>query len=317
MSSRAWVLLIVAVVLAGCGGDGTEADDAKPSEASAEPIAEPELGSIPLDDLEECDRQPGRPDYRCGSIEVPFEREDPSYGTTEIGFAVLPASGKSEGAIFAIEGGPGYPSTGTAQAYRKLFGPLLETRDLVLVDQRGQGISEHANCPDLQRGFGPDALALANCAERLGKRFISYRTAAAADDIDWVRQALGYEEIALYGDSYGTFLGQSYAYRHGDKLEALVLDSAYPDLRRERVVSEPAQDRRSHDPGGVRPLAPLQGRRAGAPRAGSRGPAPPRPHDAPADLGADRLGLLAGELRQGRPGDEGAHQRAGPGPGRI
>ena len=116
----------------------------------------------------------------------------------------------------------------TAQAYRKLFGPLLETRDLVLVDQRGQGISEHADCPDLQRGFGPDALALANCAERLGKQFISYRTAAAADDIDWVREALGYEEIALYGDSYGTFLGQSYAYRHGDKLEALVLDSAYP-----------------------------------------------------------------------------------------
>ena len=87
---------------------------------------------------------------------------------------------------------------------------------------------EHADCPDLQRGFGPDALALANFAERLGKRFVSYRTAAAADDIDWVREALGYEEIALYGDSYGTFLGQSYAYRHPERLEALVLDSAYP-----------------------------------------------------------------------------------------
>jgi pimeloyl-ACP methyl ester carboxylesterase len=193
-----------------------------------EALAEPELGSIAIGDLEKCKDQPGRPDYVCGSIEVPFEREDPSYGTTEIGFAVLPASGESEGAIFAVEGGPGFPSTGTAQAYRKLFGPLLETRDLVLVDQRGEGISDHADCPDLQRGFGPDALALANCAERLGKRFISYRTSAAADDIDWVRQALGYEEIALYGDSYGTFLGQSYAYRHGDKLEALVLDSAYP-----------------------------------------------------------------------------------------
>ena len=41
-------------------------------------------------------------------------------------------------------------------------------------------------------------------------------------------QALGYERIALYGDSYGTYLGQSYAYRHPDRLEALVLDSAYP-----------------------------------------------------------------------------------------
>ena len=34
--------------------------------------------------------------------------------------------------------------------------------------------------------------------------------------------------IALYGDSFGTFLGQSYAFRHPDTLRALVLDSAYP-----------------------------------------------------------------------------------------
>ena len=32
----------------------------------------------------------------------------------------------------------------------------------------------------------------------------------------------------MYGDSYGTFLGQSYAYRHGETLDALVLDGAYP-----------------------------------------------------------------------------------------
>ena len=32
----------------------------------------------------------------------------------------------------------------------------------------------------------------------------------------------------MYGDSYGTFLAQSYAFRHGETLTALVLDSAYP-----------------------------------------------------------------------------------------
>ena len=71
-------------------------------------------------------------------------------------------------------------------------------------------------------------MTVAECARRLGDQFISYRTSAAADDIDSVREALGYETIALYGDSYGTFLAQSYAYRHGDRLDALVLDSAYP-----------------------------------------------------------------------------------------
>ena len=54
-----------------------------------------------------------------------------------------------------------------------------------------------------------------------------------------MREALGLDRISLYGDSYGTFLSQSYAYRHGDTLDALVLDSAYPAAGREPLVSEP------------------------------------------------------------------------------
>ena len=102
---------------------------------------------------------------------------------------------------------------------------------------------------DLQRGSGPDASRCRECAQQLGKRFISYRTSAAADDIDWVRQALGYEEIALYGDSYGTFLGQSYAYRHADKLEALVLDSAYPAFGESPWYPSLPKTGVAHDPG--------------------------------------------------------------------
>ena len=43
-----------------------------------------------------------------------------------------------------------------------------------------------------------------------------------------VRRALDLDRIALYGDSYGTFLGQVYAFRHPETLDALVLDGAYP-----------------------------------------------------------------------------------------
>jgi pimeloyl-ACP methyl ester carboxylesterase len=74
----------------------------------------------------------------------------------------------------------------------------------------------------------PEWIAASECARRLGPRFESYRTSAAADDINDVRDALGYDEITLYGDSYGTFWAQSYAFRHGETLNALVLDSAYP-----------------------------------------------------------------------------------------
>jgi pimeloyl-ACP methyl ester carboxylesterase len=169
--------------------------------------------------------------WRCGEIEVPFERSDPSLGTTEVAFAVrrrnqpkLP----SEGAIFTQEGGPGYASTGTLNSYVKLMGSLLDRREMVAVDMRGTGRSHPLACPDLQLNRAPEWIGVSECARRLGPRFESYRTSAAADDLDDVRRALGLSRITLYGDSYGTFLGQSYAFRHGERLNALVLDSAYP-----------------------------------------------------------------------------------------
>ncbi len=215
----------VVVALGSCGSDG----DTSTTNGGAEQTYEiPELA---FEDLGDCGQLPKPKEFRCGSIEVPFERADPSLGTTEIGFAVRPPNDRDKpslGAIFAVEGGPGYASTGTASAYTKVFDDLLDRRSLVLVDMRGTGRSGPVKCPDTQRGRAPDWIALSECARRLGPLASSYRTAAAADDIDDVREALGYERIALYGDSYGTFLAQSYAFRHPDSLDALVLDSAYP-----------------------------------------------------------------------------------------
>jgi pimeloyl-ACP methyl ester carboxylesterase len=193
--------------------------------------AEYEVPSLSLGELKPCGDLPIPGGYRCGSLRVPFERNDEGVGKTSVGFAVRPRDDRSKpsaGAIFAVEGGPGYSSTGTATAYEHLFGDLLDTRELVLVDQRGTGRSQPIECRDLQQGKGPELITFPECARRLGERTGSYRTEAIADDVDDVREALGYDRISLYGDSYGTFLAQSYAYQHRQHLDALVLDSAYP-----------------------------------------------------------------------------------------
>ena len=222
------VLALVGAALAGCaelGGDDSAGDSPGGGAAGSE------LLSISLDDLGPCRGQPRPKAYRCGRIELPFERADPALGRISIGFAVRPRNERdrpSRGAIFAVEGGPGYSSTGTAASFQRLFRGFLDRRELVLVDMRGTGLSEPIRCPDVQLGTAPQPIAVGECARRLGPRFESYRTQAAADDLDDVREALGYEEITLYGDSYGTFLGQSYAFRHPEALDALVLDSAYP-----------------------------------------------------------------------------------------
>ena len=215
------VVCLVALALGlgacGAGNDQTEAAYRVPS--------------LTLGDLHRCKSGPTPATLRCGEIWVPFERQDPSLGKTRIGFVVLPRAQRdqpSQGTIFAVEGGPGYASSWTVRSYARLFGGLLRRRDMVMVDMRGTGRSRPVSCPDLQFGRAPDWIALPDCARKLGPRFDSYRTSAAADDINDVRRALGLGRITLYGDSYGTFLSQSYAFRHPETLNALVLDSAYP-----------------------------------------------------------------------------------------
>jgi pimeloyl-ACP methyl ester carboxylesterase len=59
-----------------------------------------------------------------------------------------------------------------------------------------------------------------------------YTTSVAADDVDDVRAALGYEAINLYGTSYGGTLAQYYLRQHGDSVRVAVLDGATPvDVR--------------------------------------------------------------------------------------
>ena len=218
MRARLTLLLLCGVTVIG-GAAGAVADRPAAGPAAAKPRP--------------CGDVPWLKEFRCGSLEVPFERADPSYGNTRVAFAVRTrdrAERPSRGTIFAQEGGPGFSSTSSARFYVELFGDLLRRRDLVVVDMRGTGRSERLDCPNLQHGVGDEAITLSQCARRLGKRFVSYRTSAAADDLDAVRRALGLNRITLYGDSYGTFFAQSYAFRHGDTLRALVLDSAYPAI---------------------------------------------------------------------------------------
>ena len=118
-----------------------------------------------------CGENAARLGFRCGRLEVPLERADPSLGTTPIAFALrrrVERKRRSEGTIVAIEGGPGYSSKGSAETYVHLFADLLRRRDLLLVDMRGTGGSGLMPCPDAQRRRAPDWIAMAECARRLG-----------------------------------------------------------------------------------------------------------------------------------------------------
>lgn len=169
----------------------------------------------------------------CGKLRRAWDPTGAVTGTIGVGFAYVPARDRSRPAVGTLvphEGGPGYSTTGSGEDYRKMYGRLLQRRNLLLVDQRGTGRSEPINCPALQNPSGPFvyAPAAATCARSLGDRANLYGTALSADDLAAVIEALDLGSVDLYGDSYGTFFAAVFAGRHGRLLRSLVLDSAYP-----------------------------------------------------------------------------------------
>lgn len=180
-------------------------------------------------------RCPSRKHVLCGAIKVPLYWTAPRRGSLHVHFQVFVHTDSSLPAlepIVAMEGGPGYPSIGSAASYLFMIGALHRRHDLILMDQRGTGSSDAINCPGVQDYNGlsrPHAYpaVVAACARRLGKKANAYGSAAVAEDLRAVLEALHVRRIDLYGDSYGSYAAQVFAVHYPRFVRDLVLDATY------------------------------------------------------------------------------------------
>lgn len=187
--------------------------------------------------LTPCTDLPALPAARCGSIVVPLDRADPDVGSTTVGFALLPRTDRAQPALGTVAVNPGGPGPSvidlSGEAFAAALAPVLDRRDLLLVDPRGVGRSEQLRCAALDDPapyFAPLAAqraAIGQCGAQLGGASGYYTSAAVADDIDDVRAALGIEHLDLLGVSYGTFLMATYAQRHPIHVQSVILSGAY------------------------------------------------------------------------------------------
>jgi pimeloyl-ACP methyl ester carboxylesterase len=166
--------------------------------------------------------------FACGHLTVPV---DPAGATPEMLTLALRRHrapvGEARSAIIALAGGPGQPALPFAEQFSELLGPIAATRDEIVFDQRGIGLSHPLSChafegPGQFHSLGP---LLEACASQLGPTRRFYTTAQSVADIEAIRRAGGYEKLVLYGTSYGTKVAEQYAQVHPDRVEALVLDS--------------------------------------------------------------------------------------------
>ena len=117
--------------------------------------------------------------------------------------------------MLLMHGGSGLDHT----YFRPWLDPLSDQVQLIYYDQLGQGRSTR---PESYEGISMSTWA---------------------DEADALRASLGFDRIILLGHSFGGFIAQEYALRHGDHLEGLILCDTAPVLDYQDVIMANAQSR--------------------------------------------------------------------------
>ena len=186
--------------------------------------------------LEPCTSEQGPSDAYCGSFEVAENPNDPDGRKISLNTVVLPAfnADSQPDPVFFLAGGPGQGAASMARRIDGVFQEVRRQRDVVLVDQRGTGKSNVFQCKfrEDQEAF-QDSPSLTEaevekCLEGFDGDPRFYTTTIAMDDLDAVREWLGYERINAMGGSYGTRAALVYLRRHPEHVRTVVLDGVAP-----------------------------------------------------------------------------------------
>lgn len=155
-------------------------------------------------------------------LSVPRDHRQPNGARFNVAVAVVKAraSNVQKEPVVFIPGGPGLSGIEMyVRGHRDgshPFDRFREDRPLVIIDPRGFGFSEPNICAGMldDEPLTPDGGAeqewlskLTDCRARMLEDGIDPRTlsaAQAARDLDWLRRALGAQQLNLFGASYGS-----------------------------------------------------------------------------------------------------------------
>lgn len=176
---------------------------------------------------------------RCGTFTVPENRATGRGRMLALKVILFPSRASraaTKAPIFFFSGGPGQAATEAnwfADSWHR------DEHDVVLADLRGTGEGHALDCPsggsdeDPQSYLRPylsQGTGFAACRDDLSKRadLTQYTTTIAMRDVDDLRQALGYRQIAIEGGSYGTRAAMEYIRLFPARVHSAVLYSLVP-----------------------------------------------------------------------------------------
>ena len=178
---------------------------------------------------------------------MPLDYDQPAGAKVELALLRLKARRPAQrlGSLFVNPGGPGGSATELAYFSDEILSPdVLDRFDIVGMDPRGIGFSDHAQCfPSMReqtpalagytKAFPPtpaaeqarlrsDRAEGRACSRNLLARSMS--TTEVARDMELMRRAVGDPKLSYLGFSYGTYLGQVYAALFPQRVRAVAVD---------------------------------------------------------------------------------------------
>jgi pimeloyl-ACP methyl ester carboxylesterase len=201
--------------------------------------------------LDECFTEVAAPEgisYECGYLTVPEFHGVDNGRTVKTAFVRLLSLSDNPGTpLFKTHGGPGGNELQTLafEQFLALDSYLLESRDMVLINQRGsiygdpyltcgeefaaaeqQVVAEQLRFEERRTVLNASIQACYDKFIAEGIDLTAFNSVENAADINTLAQALGYEKIFYHGSSYGTILGQHMIREYPDLLEGVILDGS-------------------------------------------------------------------------------------------
>jgi len=185
-----------------------------------------------------CEAYPPEARAECGHVRVLEDRTKPEGRTIDLNVHILrAATPQGLSPVFLLAGGPGLGATELAGIALYPYSAVRETRDVVLVDQRGTGGSNALPCvedfmTDPQAVFGRlfDPELIVRCREEALRHAdpTLYGTLPVVADLDEVRERLGYDKVILWGGSGGTRTAMVWLREFPQHVEAIAIDGVVP-----------------------------------------------------------------------------------------
>jgi pimeloyl-ACP methyl ester carboxylesterase len=181
--------------------------------------------------------------FETAPLAVPLDEATPGSKQITIMLARRPAADPANriGSLLLLPGGPGSSGIDWVKlGYADLPALVRQRFDVVSFDPRGMGLSTPLLDCSVATGIDTADLvagaALSDAMSAIQREQAACETANpdllphvgttdVVGDVERIRQALGEEQITLYGQSYGTLTGELYAERYPGHVRALLLDA--------------------------------------------------------------------------------------------